>query len=205
MKNGQTTAESKAGAAPSDPARPSGKGRPTPKRREAEAANRRPLVVDKKSMTAEEKERRRQDRIRNRELMLAGDERHLAPRDKGPERTWMRNQVDSRWNIGEVLLPIMIVALMISLLLSQWTGSGIILAVYALMIFAVVDCWLLWRRVKKGHQRKFGTDPGRGSAWYVVTRAFQMRISRVPRPAVQRGGEPIPLAERVRRPIERKR
>lgn len=182
-------------------AKPAGKGRPTPKRRDAEAANRRPLVVDKKSLSAEEKERRRAERVKARELMLAGDERYLSPRDKGPERKWMRDQVDRRWNIGEVLLPIMLAVLMLSLLPFQWSGTGMILAAYGLMVFGVVDCWLLWRRVKSQHIEKFGTEPARGSAWYVVLRAFQMRGGRMPRPAVQRGGEPIPLSERVRRPI----
>lgn len=35
----------------------------------------------------------------------------------------------------------------------------------------------------------FGDGPGRGSVMYVVMRAFQMRRSRMPRPAIARGAE----------------
>ena len=60
---------------------------------------------------------------------------------------------------------------------------------YALMLFGIIDCWLLWRRTKARFTQAFGHEPGKGSAWYVVLRAFQMRGSRIPRPAVSRGDE----------------
>lgn len=170
-----------------DPARPAGKGRPTPKRRDAERANRRPLVVDKKSMSADQKAKVRADRAKAREAMLSGDERYLPARDRGPERRFLRDAVDVRWNVGEVLLPAMIAVLAVSLLPFEWARGGTFLVAYALMLFGIINCWLLWRRTKKRHTEAFGHEPGKGSAWYVVLRAFQMRGSRIPRPAVSRG------------------
>ncbi|WP_238335729.1 DUF3043 domain-containing protein [Serinicoccus kebangsaanensis] len=172
---------------PVDPARTVGKGRPTPKRRDAERANRRPLVVDKKTMSAEQKAKARSERARMREAMLRGDEKYLPARDKGPERRYLRDAVDVRWNVGEVLLPAMILVLAVSLLPFAWTRGGTFLLAYVLMLGGVLDCWLLWRRTKKRFTEAFGHEPGRGSAWYVVLRAFQMRGSRIPRPAVSRG------------------
>lgn len=173
----------------SDPSRPEGKGRPTPKRRDAERANRRPLVVDKKSMSAEQKAKVRADRAKAREAMLNGEERYLPARDRGPERRFLRDAVDIRWNVGEVLLPAMIAVLAVSLLPFSWARGGTFLVAYALMLFGIVDCWLLWRRTKARFTSAFGEAPGKGSAWYVVLRAFQMRGSRIPRPAVARGDE----------------
>ncbi|WP_238154510.1 DUF3043 domain-containing protein [Ornithinimicrobium sufpigmenti] len=172
-----------------DASRPQGKGRPTPRRREAEAANRRPLVVDKKTMSAEQKAKVREERAKARESMLRGEERYLPPRDRGPERRFLRDAVDSRWNIGEVLLPIMLFLLVMTFLPIEWARMSAFLAVYGLILFGIVDCWLLWRRTKKRFVQEFGHEPGRGSAWYLVMRSFQMRGSRVPRAAVERGSE----------------
>jgi hypothetical protein len=169
--------------------RPSGKGRPTPRRRDAEAANRRPLVVDRKAMSAEQKAKVRAERARVRQAMLAGEERYLPFRDQGPERRYLRDAVDRHRSVGEILLPVMLLVLAISLLPFDVARVSTFLAAYALMLFAVVDCWLLWRRTKKRFVAEFGKEPGRGSAWYVVIRAFQMRGSRVPRPGVERGSE----------------
>ena len=91
------------------PSRPHGKGRPTPKRREAEAANRRPLVAGStKGKSPEEKRKIREQRAKIREGMMRGEEKYLHERDRGPERRFLRDAVDRRWNIGEILLPVMI-------------------------------------------------------------------------------------------------
>ncbi|WP_083664256.1 DUF3043 domain-containing protein [Ornithinimicrobium sp. CNJ-824] len=173
-----------------DPSRPHGKGRPTPKRREAEAANRRPLVAGStKGKSPEEKRKIREQRAKVREGMMRGEEKYLHERDRGPERRFLRDAVDRRWNIGEILLPVMILILALSLLPFDWAQNGMFLSAYALMLFGIVDSWLLWRRTKKDFVAEFGHEPGKGSAWYVVLRAFQMRGSRIPRPAVDRGAD----------------
>ena len=126
------------------------------------------------------------ERARAREGMMRGEERYLMERDRGPERRFLRDAVDVRWNIGEILLPAMIIILAVSLLPFDWTRTLFLLA-YAVMIFGLLDSWLLWRRTRTRFVEAFGREPGRGSAWYVMLRSFQMRMSRVPRPAVQRG------------------
>ena len=181
-----SAANSAAAEAEVDPKRPQGKGRPTPKRREAEAANRRPLVQDTKGKSPEQKAKIRAERARAREGMMRGEEKYLMERDRGPERRFLRDAVDVRWNIGEILLPAMIIILAVSLLPFDWTRTLFLLA-YAVMIFGLLDSWLLWRRTRTRFVEAFGREPGRGSAWYVMLRSFQMRMSRVPRPAVQRG------------------
>lgn len=174
-----------------DPARPAGKGRPTPKRKDAEAANRRPLVGSaKQARTPEEKAKARADRQAAREAMLRGDERYLTERDRGPERRFLRDAVDARLSIGEFLLPVMITVLALSLLPLGWARTASFFVAYGLMIFAIIDSWLLWRRVKGMFVEQFGHLPGKGSAPYVVLRAFQMRGSRIPRPALKRGDTP---------------
>lgn len=178
--------------APAGEPRPGAKNRPTPKRKEREAANRRPLVPDTKGATSEQKSRRREARSRAREGMLSGDERYLGPRDRGPVRRYLRDTVDARWNIGEVLLPAMLVILALSFVQAPWARVGVFVVAYGLILVGVLDAALLWRRTKGKVVEHFGEEPARGSATYVILRAFQMRMSRVPRPQVARGDEVRP-------------
>lgn len=168
---------------------PGRKGRPTPKRRESEAANRRPLVADTRSMSKEDKARRRAERAKARDGMLRGDERYLGSRDRGPYKRYLRDAVDRRWNIGEILLPVMLLILAASLIRVPGVQIIMFLAAYGLIAFGLIDSVLLWRRTKAKATEVFGEEPPRSSASYVVLRAFQMRMSRVPRAAVPRGGE----------------
>jgi hypothetical protein len=63
--------------------------------------------------------------------------------------------------------------------------------VYGLIAAAVVDTFLMWRRVKKKLVAKFGESAvARGDGFYAAMRAFQMRRTRMPRPIVKRGDYP---------------
>ncbi|MDO5741075.1 MAG: DUF3043 domain-containing protein [Ornithinimicrobium sp.] len=166
---------------------PLGKGRPTPKRRDAEAANRRPLVGAAQNKTPEAKAKARSARSEIREAMLRGEERYLPERDKGPERRFLRDTVDSRRNVGEILLPAMLIVLALSVIQQDWAKMASFVGAYSLILFAIIDNWLLWRRAKANFLEAFGHLPGKGSASYTVLRAFQMRGSRIPRPALKRG------------------
>lgn len=172
--------------------RPGSKGRPTPKRRDQEAARRRPLVDDGKAATAAQKARRKEARAKAREGMMRGDERYLGPRDRGPMRRFLRDSVDSRWNIGEVLLPCMLVILALTVVPTAWAQSAMFFLAYGLIMFGILDTVLLWRRTKRRAIEAFGEEPGKGSAMYVAMRAFQMRMSRVPRAQLKRGDPVVP-------------
>lgn len=173
----------------------SAKNRPTPTRREREAAQRRPLVGGTQQVTAEQKAKQREARRQAREGMLAGDEKYLGARDRGPLKRYLRDSVDTRRNIGEILLPLMIVILAMSLINAPWARVGLFVGAYGLILFGVLDTYLLWRRVKRRATEAFGEEPPKGSASYVILRAFQMRGSRVPRPRIKRG-EPVRATRR---------
>ena len=104
-----------------DPARPGSKNRPTPRRRDQEALNKRPLIVtDRKAATQQDKAARREAMAKQRAGMLVGDEKYLPVRDKGPRRRFIRDTVDARWNIGEFMLPIMLIVLLLSFVRASW-------------------------------------------------------------------------------------
>lgn len=167
-----------------------GKGRPTPSRREQEAARRRPLVpTDRKAAKAQSRDSAREQRLRAQAGMAAGDERYLGPRDKGPQRRFARDWVDSRINLGEYLMVIALVALVVLFLPFQYVATYGVYVIWALMILGIVDAVLSTGRMKKAMQAKFGTvDPG--VRWYAAMRGFTMRRLRLPKAQVARGDRP---------------
>lgn len=167
---------------------PGKKGRPTPKRRDQEAARRRPLVPeDRKQAKRTAREEARQARMKQREAFNRGEESALPARDRGPIRRYIRNAVDSRWNIGEFLLPLMLIVLLFTLMPSAGVQRLGLYFVWVIVLLGVGDSFLLWRRLKKQIRERFHEDPPRGCAMYAIMRSFQMRMSRVPKPQVKRG------------------
>ncbi|WP_315097381.1 DUF3043 domain-containing protein [uncultured Cellulomonas sp.] len=175
----------------STPPTDAGKGRPTPKRKTAEAANKRPLVAPTTKKAGRQQAKAQRD-VEYR-AMQTGDERHMPAKDRGPVRRFIRDSVDARWNLGEFFLPVAAVFLVIQFALAQ-TGYAVfaILALYVFIIAAVIDGWLLWRGLKKRLVAKFGIEQiPRGATMYAVLRAFQIRPSRLPKPQVKHGQRPV--------------
>ncbi len=173
-----------------DQARPGAKNRPTPKRREQEALNKRPLIVtDRKAAKSSDRAVRREQMAKQRAGMLAGDEKFLPARDKGARRRFIRDTVDARWNIGEFMLPIMLIVLLLSFVRASWALMAVFVLVYGLIIVAVIDALLMWRRTRTKIEGKFGQSE-KGDAWYAIMRAFQMRRTRMPKPRIARGDHP---------------
>lgn len=190
-KKDEQTVESTAQQAREVNARPGAKNRPTPSRKEAEAARRQPLVpADRKAAQTASRAKEREDRARMREAMMNGEEWALPARDRGAQRQFIRDVVDARWNIGEFLLPIMVIGLPISLIPNPGAIRIGYLLVYGALLVAIIDTVFLWFGVKKRVRAKFGTDPEPGSKWYVISRVMQIRPGRVPRPTVKRGQYP---------------
>ena len=180
-----------ADAATEHPQRPGAKNRPTPKRRDQEAANRKPLVVtDRKAAARAEREHRRAEMAQTRQAMVTGDESKMPARDRGPVRRYIRDFVDARFNIGEIMLPAMLLALLLSLIREYWALTLVFALVYGLLFLAIGDAWFMWRKLKAQLRAKFGEDPPRGSVMYAAMRAFQIRRTRLPRPVVARGQFP---------------
>ncbi|PID53530.1 MAG: hypothetical protein CSA58_07050 [Micrococcales bacterium] len=178
-----------------------GKNRPTPKRREAEAANRRPIVVnDRKAAQRTQRDKNRQLRNKQRQAVNTGDEAHLPPQHAGPVRRTVRDIVDSRFNIGELYLPVvllLLVGLILPGLLSgnttdvaQWQ-QAVSMSLYAFIAAVAFDTWLSWRRTKRQLRERFGDDVNlRGLLGYLFTRSISIRSLRRPPVKVKRGQQP---------------
>ena len=177
-------------AAEERPQREGAKNRPTPKRRDQEAARKRPLVADdRKQARTRDKEKRREANAKMRQAMVSGDDRHLPARDKGPVRRFVRDRVDSTFQLGEILLIVMLAVLVLSLFAPR-QATLVFLSVYIIFAIALVQAIATWRKTKRLILEKFGEDTElRGLALYSVLRSFQMRRTRLPRPQVERGAK----------------
>jgi len=183
---------SAAEAAPDEPPPDAvGKNRPTPTRKEAEAARKARLKpsTDRRSATKAARAEARANRERTRRALLEGDVRHLPVRDQGPARAAARDLVDSRRTLGELMLPAVLVFLVLSFVPSNVVRGWAILGFYLFMLMVMVDTayvgWRVNRVVRREHP-----DDSRGVGMYAALRALQFRRLRLPRPRTRAGGRP---------------
>ena len=187
-KTTSTTHEPPAGEFDNTP----GKGRPTPTRKEKEAARKRPLVSNDR---AESRRRARAanqiQRDRARIGLANGEEKFLPVRDRGPQKKFVRDYIDARYSVGEALIPLMLLVIVLTAFpqpMVQTIGLGVLWTFFAV---AILDCFLVGRRIQRKLGEKFGeTRVEGGVRWYAAMRALQLRIMRMPKPQVKRGDFP---------------
>ncbi len=171
---------------------PGAKGRPTPTRKEAEAAarNRAKAPMDKKAAQKLLRERRAESNAKMREGMKSGDERYLPARDQGPVKRFVRDYVDARLSIAEFLLPLLIVIMVMQYSQNdQMMRIGSSLMSVTILVVAIDTTWLLFR-VKRALRAKFPDESLKGVNFYAIMRVLQLRWLRMPKPKVKVGGAP---------------
>ncbi|MEV0919293.1 DUF3043 domain-containing protein [Streptomyces sp. NPDC049967] len=176
---------------PRDPQAP--KGRPTPKRSDAQTQRRRAssgAPTDRKEAMKRQREARRVDMAKQREALASGDERYLPARDKGPVRRFVRDFVDSRFCIAEYFLPLAVVILILSVIQVQGIQNISLLLWLGVIVLIVVDSIGLTFRLRKQLNERFPDTPKRGAVAYGLMRTLQMRRLRLPKPQVKRGERP---------------
>lgn len=156
------------------------KDRPTPTRKEAEAARRQRVTRQ-----VSPKQARREASARNRAERMRG----LSAREAQPEKVLMRDHVDARFSIGEFLLPSLVIILALSFLNSVWPGMTLIatVAMYAYIIGVVVDGFFMWAGFKKVLAARIPQGSTKGLVMYGMNRMIQIRRFRMPAPRVKRG------------------
>lgn len=174
------------GAAPK-----AGKGVPTPTRAEREAARKRPLVPnDRKEAARQARAKAAESRERARLGLAAGDEKYLPARDRGPQKRYVRDYVDARFSIGEILIPVMFAVIVLTFVPSYEVQTIGIFALWAFFLISIVDVIILGFVLQRKLAAKFGADKVERIRWYAAMRALQLRPLRLPKPQVKRGQYP---------------
>ncbi|MDP9241050.1 MAG: DUF3043 domain-containing protein, partial [Actinomycetota bacterium] len=143
---------------PEQEPKPTGKGRPTPKRQRAAPPP--PPPTTRKEAYARIRERSKGQRVESRKGMLEGDDRYVLPRDRGPVRRLVRDIVDSRRNMGSYFFGVAIVILLASSLPNLDPRIKIAVSyVWLVMIFVLIgDSYLLGRVIRRGVAERFPDD-----------------------------------------------
>ncbi len=175
--------------APAPPPKPGGKGRPTPSRKEAEAAARARAKVprSRREMVAAQRAAKSESSQRVRAGMKAGEERYLLARDKGPVRRFIRDFVDSRFSFIELMIPLLIVTMIMG-----YSGNPTLVSIgnsvlFGTVVLIILDMVMLRFRVRRQLASRFPDEPTKGTTYYAITRALQMRFMRLPKPQVKIG------------------
>ncbi|MGV8885085.1 MAG: DUF3043 domain-containing protein [Microbacteriaceae bacterium] len=170
----------------------SGKGRPTPTRKEKEDARKRPLVSNDRSEARKNaREKMRAERDKQRVGMENGVERFLPIRDRGPQKKWVRDYVDARTSVGEFMLPVLGVVVVLYVFPQVEVQLIMIGILWLFLIAAFIDALILGRIVRRKLGEKFGVSKVEtGVRWYAGVRAMQLRAMRLPKPQVRRRAYP---------------
>ena len=162
------------------------KGKPTPKRKDAEAK----LKISPLSPTARKdakralKEQSRVRRLEARAAYMRGEESALPYRDKGPARRFVRNYIDERRSISEYFLVLIMLVLFLTIIPIPAVQLAAVALMYSSMIFMTVNGIFLSRKLKKLVAEKYPEEPTKGIGMYGWMRSTQLRRLRAPAPQV---------------------
>ncbi|MDP9181238.1 MAG: DUF3043 domain-containing protein [Actinomycetota bacterium] len=165
-----------------------GKGRPTPKRSDAQKKRGGPVAPPPTSRRQAAKQLRAKqadNRQRVRKGSLAGDERALLKRDQGPVRKLVRDIIDGRRSLGWVLLPIALVVV-VSGIAKNENLQQVTFAIWLASLAAVaIDMTFVAIDIRRSIKTSFPAEHKlRGHVAYGLMRTTVMRRFRVPRPTV---------------------
>ena len=176
-----STATDERTATTPDDAAPVGKGKATPRRRDAEA-RRRTSVINQGGRGGRGRESREQIAAR-REALKRGDESVLPARDRGPARRFVRDFVDARRSPATYFMPVGLPIFLLSYT-QIWVFQ---LLSYAVVLALFTDGVLITRRVRGEVATRFPKESSKGLGLYALTRAVQLRRLRIPGPRVSPG------------------
>ena len=170
------------------------KGRPTPKRSEAERNRRQPITgsgsrsrAPASPRTPEDKAKARSERGRKYEAMKKGESWALNPRDRGPAKALARDYIDSKRRISEYYMYILVLLLAAVFLRNKTEQQYISPLVLVLVVIILIDAQVIRRSLRKLVGERLPGESTRGLTMYAVMRALQIRRFRMPAPRVQPG------------------
>lgn len=180
--------------------RTAAKGRPTPKRRDAESKRRGPAPPPPRTQreaarmakeTRGTREERRAAAADRRAKMMAGDDRALMPRDRGPVRAYVRDIIDSRRHLMGLFMPLAVLVFVSVFVPIPAIAQYVSLFCLVVLASMIVEGVLTGSAVAKRARAKFPKEEVKGLSigWYAFTRASQLRRLRVPKPRVPYGAD----------------
>lgn len=171
-----------------------GKGRPTPKRNEAQGRRTGPVPpppTTRKEAYKRMREQQASGRGSAREAAARGDDSSLPARDRGPVRRLVRDVVDARRNAGSLFLVVAALVLVGYFIPNPAVQGYTVYVWFAFFLVIIVDSFFLGRRIKKTVSERFPDhkESMRTLVWYGISRATMVRKWRFPKPQVPMGAD----------------
>ncbi|WP_297749000.1 DUF3043 domain-containing protein [uncultured Tessaracoccus sp.] len=156
---------------------------PTPTRKEAEAAR-----MERLHPNLSKKERKKAEREARYKAQTEAWERV----EKGPERTLLRDFVDTRWTLAEFMMPFMLIILaaMFVFMANVEITTIIAFLLWGFFFATLINIWIMWRSFKKLLAERVPNAHTKGLLMYMMNRAIMIRRFRRPLPRIKRG-DPI--------------
>ncbi|UQN13877.1 DUF3043 domain-containing protein [Gulosibacter sp. ACHW.36C] len=166
----------------------SGKKGPTPRRRDAEAANFRPLVPeDRKEAKRQSRAKMQVEQQKAREGMARGDDRYLRPNERGPQKRYLRDFIDARITLGEWLLPLMFLVIFATFIPQTNAAVWAMMFIWIYLALCVAEGLLYGAMIRRKVREVVGDDKTeKGFLFQAMGRSMQIRMLRMPKPQVKR-------------------
>jgi hypothetical protein len=165
-----------------------GKGRPTPKRSEAERQRRfGGAPADRKAAAAQSKTRARAERVRKTEAMRRGEEWALPAKDKGRVKALARDCVDSRRRLSEFYMYGLAVLLILLFFRNPFVQTLLPPILLVMVLVMVIEGFFIGRKLKTLVAERYPGESTRGLRMYAAMRGLQIRKLRFPKPRVNVG------------------
>jgi hypothetical protein len=166
-----------------------GKGRPTPSRKEQEAANKARLkaTATGRAGGAARGGNGRASSAEVRRAMANGDERYLPARDRGPVRRFIRDWIDSHFTLGEIMVPVLVVCLLLGFVGSRTLAVFGEVFVLIVLVVLAINFALMRVALRRELRKRFPDQSLQGTTYYAIMRSLQVRFLRMPKPQVKMG------------------
>lgn len=174
------------------------KGKPTPKRRDAQSGKRGPVLppptnqreaAKRTKQLRGNKQERRVAAAERRKKMEEGDDRYVMPRDRGPLRRYVRDVVDAKRNFAGLFMPLALLIFVSLFTPSPRIQQIAVLVVTVLLAMMVIEGVVNGVSINRKVRAKFPKVKERGFSlgWYAFVRSTQIRKLRMPKPQVKPG------------------
>lgn len=168
------------------------KGRPTPKRREAQARKAGPVApppTNRREAMRRVREQNAEKRAEQRAGQARGDQRFLPLRDQGPARKLVRDIVDTRRNIASIFLFVALLVILGYFIPDPRIQSYTVLAWTILFFVIVFDSFRLGRTISRNVKERVPDHPERMRTliWYGISRSTMIRKWRYPKAQLRIG------------------
>jgi hypothetical protein len=196
--DGSEATQSPTAPAKDKPPAQASKGRPTPKRREAERTRYRSITGGTSGggtsggrgqapRTPQDKSAARAERVRRMEAMKRGEDWALGPRDKGQARKLARDYIDAHRRPSEYYMYVLVVLLIALLSRNAALNTYVTPLVLVLVVVIIIDAYFVRRALRGLVTERLPGESTRGLTLYAVMRALQIRRFRMPAPRLKPG------------------